>query len=72
MYSLKKVMKFFIEVFPMIFQSSMGIGKSRCDVPNGTTQRWACPWVYQGSTFSKVKNYGMIASYFIIQDDNVK
>ncbi len=23
----------------MIFQSSMGLGKSRCDVPNGTTQK---------------------------------
>jgi hypothetical protein len=26
----------------MILQSSMGLGKSRCD-PKGTTQRWACP-----------------------------
>jgi hypothetical protein len=33
MYS-KKLMK----MFPMIFQSSMGPRKSRCDVPSGTTQ----------------------------------
>jgi len=26
----------------MIFQSSMGQGKSKCDVPNGTTQGWVC------------------------------
>jgi len=28
----------------MIFQSSMGPGKSRCDVPNGSIQEWACPF----------------------------
>jgi hypothetical protein len=28
----------------MIFQSSMGLGKSRCDVPNGNVQEWACPF----------------------------
>jgi hypothetical protein len=27
-----------LNVFLMIFQSLMGLGKSRCDVPNGTTQ----------------------------------
>jgi len=27
---------------PMIFQSSMGPRKSRCDVPSGITQGWAC------------------------------
>lgn len=37
MYSLKKKMKIFIKVFPIIFQTSMGAGKSRCDVINGTT-----------------------------------
>jgi hypothetical protein len=26
----------------MIFQNSMGLGKSKCDVPSGTTQEWAC------------------------------
>jgi hypothetical protein len=26
----------------MIFQSLMGLGKSRCDVLNGTTQGWTC------------------------------
>jgi hypothetical protein len=31
-------------MFPMIFQKSMGLGKSRCDVPNGTTQ-WNLPLV---------------------------
>ncbi len=25
------------------FQNSMGLRKSRCDVPNGTTQGWVCP-----------------------------
>jgi hypothetical protein len=34
----------FIEMFLMIFQSLMGLGKSKCDVPNGTTQGWACTW----------------------------
>jgi hypothetical protein len=34
-----KIMKIFIEVFSIIFQSSMGLGKSRCDFPSGTTQR---------------------------------
>jgi hypothetical protein len=38
----KKFMKMFISMFPMIFQSSMGPRKSRCDIPNGTTQGWAC------------------------------
>jgi hypothetical protein len=27
----KKIMKIFILMFPMIFQSSMGLGKSRCE-----------------------------------------
>jgi hypothetical protein len=35
MYSLKIYMKFFIEVFPMIFQNLMGPRKSRCNVPSG-------------------------------------
>jgi hypothetical protein len=26
----------------MIFQTSMGPRKSKCDVPSGTTQRWVC------------------------------
>jgi hypothetical protein len=39
----KIIMKIFIQMFPMIFQSSMGLGKSRCDVPNNAIQRWACP-----------------------------
>jgi hypothetical protein len=36
-------MKMLICVFPMIFQSLMGQGKSKYDVPSGTTQGWACP-----------------------------
>jgi hypothetical protein len=32
----------YIDMFPMIFQSLMGPRKSRCDVPNGTTQRCFC------------------------------
>jgi len=39
----KKCMKIFIYVFPMIFQSLMGLGKSKCDIPNGTTQGLASP-----------------------------
>jgi hypothetical protein len=31
-------------MFLMIFQTSMGLGKSRCDVPNGNIQEWACPF----------------------------
>ncbi len=27
---------------PMVFQSSMGVRKSRCEIPNATTQGWAC------------------------------
>jgi hypothetical protein len=29
----------------MIFQSSMGLEKSRCEVPSDTTQGWACPYI---------------------------
>jgi len=36
-------MKMFIYVFSMIFESFIDLGKSRCDVANGTTQGWACP-----------------------------
>ncbi len=32
----KNIMKIFIEMFSMIFQSSMGLGKSRCDFLSGT------------------------------------
>jgi len=28
----KKIMKIFIQVFPMIFQILMDLGKSRCDI----------------------------------------
>jgi len=27
----------------MIFQTLMGLGESRCDIPSGTTQGWFCP-----------------------------
>jgi hypothetical protein len=33
-----KITKMFLKVFPMVFQSSMGLGKLKCDIPNGTTQ----------------------------------
>jgi hypothetical protein len=36
----------------MIFQSPMGPGKLKCDVPNGTIQEWACP-------FSAIKKSSM-------------
>jgi hypothetical protein len=32
-------MKIFVWLFLMIFQSSMGPGKSKCDIPSGTAQR---------------------------------
>ncbi len=38
----------------MIFQSSMGLRKSRCDIPNGNIQEWACP-------FSVIKRLQWIA-----------
>jgi len=34
----KTKLKMFIQMFPMIFQSSRGPRKLRCDVPSGTTQ----------------------------------
>jgi hypothetical protein len=36
--SKKQLWKCSFQMFPTIFQSSMGLGKSRCDVPNDTTQ----------------------------------
>jgi hypothetical protein len=36
-------MKMFIYVSSMIFKSFIDLEKSRCDVPNGITQGWACP-----------------------------
>jgi hypothetical protein len=33
----------------MIFQNSMGPRKSRCDVPSGTTQGWAYPFLIGSS-----------------------
>jgi hypothetical protein len=39
MYSLKKIMKIFIQVFLMIFQSLMGLKKNQgATVPSGTNQ----------------------------------
>jgi len=32
----------FIYVFSTIFESFIDLGKSRCDIPNGTTQGCAC------------------------------
>ncbi len=39
-------MKICFKVFPMIFQSSMGLEKSRCDVFSGTTQGCFRPWIF--------------------------
>ncbi len=39
----------------MIFQTSMGLGKSRCDVPNGNIQQWARP-------FSVIKKFSVDSS----------
>ncbi len=35
-------------MFPMIFESSMGLGKLSCDILHGTTQGWVCS---NGNTF---------------------
>jgi hypothetical protein len=40
----------------MIFQSSMGPRKSRCDVPSGTTQV-VNPPLDKPSTYNKTMNY---------------
>jgi hypothetical protein len=39
---IKKIMKMFIQMFLMIFQSLMGLGKSKHDNPSGTTQGHDC------------------------------
>jgi hypothetical protein len=46
-------------MFPVIFQSSIGIGKSRCDIPSGTTQEWACLFLkhHQLVSFMHVDNH---------------
>ncbi len=31
----------------MIFKSSVGLIKSRCDIPNGITQEWICPFSHK-------------------------
>jgi hypothetical protein len=31
----------------MIFQNPMGLRKSKCDVPSGTTQGWFCPFAHK-------------------------
>jgi hypothetical protein len=42
-------------MFPIIFQSSTGLGKLRCDVPSGTIQRRFHPHNYKDPfIFTKV------------------
>jgi hypothetical protein len=48
----------FIYVFSMIFESFIDLGKSRCDIPNGTTQGWACQAFH--INFYKIVNIGRI------------
>jgi hypothetical protein len=45
-------------MFPMIFQSLMGLRKSRCDILSGTTQGWACLIML------------LIVTLFLIGDEN--
>jgi len=45
MYPLKTFMKIFILMFPMIFQSSMGLRNQGVIVPNGTTQGNFYSWL---------------------------
>jgi len=40
-------------VFPMIFHNWMGQGKSKCDIPNGTTQGWV--WLINPSYVCRFK-----------------
>ncbi len=40
---IKKIMNIYLNV-SYDFQSSMGLGKSRCDIPNGNIQEWVCPF----------------------------
>lgn len=49
---LKNNEKNILNVFFMIFQNSMGLRKSRYDVPNGTTQGCFC--FGRGKTISQV------------------
>ncbi len=41
----------------MIFQSLKSLRKSKCDVPNGTTQEWACPPLRFCHVISKKKKF---------------
>jgi len=43
-YTHKKIMKIFIKVFPMIFQSLMGPNNQGVTVPSGTTQGNSYPF----------------------------
>jgi hypothetical protein len=49
----------------MIFQSLMGPGKSRCDVPSGTTQGQKAPltYIFICKTYSNVTNEKMILKF---------
>jgi len=46
----EKIMKMFISMFPMI-QSLKGLGKSRCDIPSGTTQGHKMAYFHMGFLF---------------------
>jgi hypothetical protein len=45
----EKFMKIIIELFPMIFQSLMGLRKSKCDVLSGTTQGCFCHFAHKSN-----------------------
>jgi hypothetical protein len=47
-------MKILILMFPMTFQSSMGPGKSKCDIPSDTTQ---------GNSYPKSKIFTFVARF---------
>jgi hypothetical protein len=48
--------EFFLMYFFIIFESFIDLRKSRCDVLNGTTQRWACSTLH--INLYKIANIG--------------
>jgi hypothetical protein len=45
MFSLKNIYENVCLNISYEFQNSMGPWKPRCDVPSGSTQGWACPFI---------------------------
>jgi hypothetical protein len=56
---LENFTKIFIYMFFMIFQNSMGLQKSRCAVPNDTTQEYFCSFLTTFHTSFTQSNFPM-------------